>query len=151
MGQPERAAELFGGAEALREMTGAIIWPSNVSDYERSVAAARAQIGEAAFVAAWHAGRALRPQQAVEAALGGDGLPGKTEGAEESGLTPREREVAALVAQGMTNRQIGAALFITEGTARLHVKHILQKLGFNTRAQVAVWTVEQGMGITRPR
>jgi DNA-binding NarL/FixJ family response regulator len=50
---------------------------------------------------------------------------------------------AALVAQGLTNRQIGAALFITEGTARLHVKHILQKLGFNSRAQIAAWAVER--------
>jgi predicted ATPase/DNA-binding CsgD family transcriptional regulator len=60
-------------------------------------------------------------------------------------LTPRECEVAALVAQGFTNRQIARALVITEGTAALHVKHILHKLGLATRAQLAVWAVEQGL------
>jgi non-specific serine/threonine protein kinase len=51
--------------------------------------------------------------------------------------------VAALVACGLTSRQIGERLFITEGTAALHVKHILAKLGFTSRAQVAAWAVEQ--------
>ena len=55
---------------------------------------------------------------------------------------PPNPQVAALVARGLTNRQIGAVLFITEGTARLHVKHILQKLGFSSRAQIAAWVVE---------
>lgn len=61
-------------------------------------------------------------------------------------LTPRELDVVALLAEGLTNRQIGARLFITEGTARLHVKHILSKLGFTSRAQIAAWAVEHGLG-----
>ena len=60
-----------------------------------------------------------------------------------SQLTPREREVAALLAGGLTNRQIGQALVIAEGTAALHVKRILAKLGFSSRAQVAAWAVAQ--------
>jgi predicted ATPase/DNA-binding CsgD family transcriptional regulator len=59
-------------------------------------------------------------------------------------LTERQREVAELVALGLTNRQIGEALVITEGTANLHVKHILRKLGFATRAQIATWVTQQG-------
>ncbi|TNC24136.1 hypothetical protein FG385_18935 [Amycolatopsis alkalitolerans] len=54
-------------------------------------------------------------------------------------LTRREREIAALVAQGLTNRQIGAAVHISERTAENHVQHILTKLGFTTRAQIATW------------
>ena len=58
-------------------------------------------------------------------------------------LTRRELEVAALVAEGATNRKIGEALTITEGTAELHVVHILNKLGFDKRAQIAAWYVAE--------
>jgi DNA-binding CsgD family transcriptional regulator len=56
-------------------------------------------------------------------------------------LTAREREVAACVARGMSNPQIAAALFVSERTAQNHVQHILTKLGFARRSQVAVWAV----------
>jgi len=56
-----------------------------------------------------------------------------------STLTRREREVAELVAQGLTNREIGARLFISERTAESHVEQIRGKLGFHTRAQIAAW------------
>jgi non-specific serine/threonine protein kinase len=58
-------------------------------------------------------------------------------------LSPREEAVARLVATGMSNRQIGEALVIAEGTAGLHVKHILRKLGFARRAQIAAWVERQ--------
>jgi DNA-binding NarL/FixJ family response regulator len=60
-------------------------------------------------------------------------------------LTPREREVAVLLARGLTNRQIAEALVIAEGTAGVHVDHILNKLGFRSRAQVAAWAAEHGL------
>lgn len=55
-------------------------------------------------------------------------------------LSPREREVARLVGQGLTNRQIAAALYVSERTAQNHVQHILTKLGFANRSQIAVWS-----------
>jgi predicted ATPase/pimeloyl-ACP methyl ester carboxylesterase/DNA-binding CsgD family transcriptional regulator len=58
-------------------------------------------------------------------------------------LTPREREVALLVARGLTNRQIGDALVISAATAERHVVNIFNKLGFHSRSQVAAWVVEQ--------
>jgi tetratricopeptide (TPR) repeat protein/DNA-binding CsgD family transcriptional regulator len=61
------------------------------------------------------------------------------------GLTAREREVAALVAQGKSNRVIAAYLVMSERTAEVHVSNILGKLGFTTRAQIAAWTVEKGL------
>jgi non-specific serine/threonine protein kinase len=61
------------------------------------------------------------------------------------GLTQREQEVAALVAQGMTNRQIAEALVITEGTAANHVKHILARLVLDSRVQIATWAIERGL------
>jgi DNA-binding NarL/FixJ family response regulator len=54
-------------------------------------------------------------------------------------LTAREREIAALVARGLTNRQIADALHISTRTASTHVQHILSKLGLRSRAEVAVW------------
>ncbi len=60
-------------------------------------------------------------------------------GATPGPLTVREKEVADLVAQGLTNRQIAATVHISERTAENHVQHILTKLGFNTRAQIATW------------
>lgn len=60
-------------------------------------------------------------------------------------LTPREREVARLVAQGQTNRQIAATLVISERTADAHVQNILNKLGISSRAQIAAWAVERGL------
>lgn len=56
-------------------------------------------------------------------------------------LTPRELEVLRLVASGLTNRAIGDRLFIAEGTAKIHVEHILEKLGVHTRTEAAVWFV----------
>ena len=54
-------------------------------------------------------------------------------------LSAREAEVAALVAEGLTNRRIAARLVISERTAQNHVQHILTKLGFATRSQIAAW------------
>src|SRR5688572_1014654 len=81
------------------------------------------------------------PAAPPAAAPPGGGAPG----AGGFGLTPRERDVAALVARGLTNRQIAAALVISERTAMKHVEHILDKLGFHSRVQVAAWAVERGL------
>jgi DNA-binding NarL/FixJ family response regulator len=61
-------------------------------------------------------------------------------------LSPRERQVAKLVGEGLSNRQIGEALVITEGTARVHVEHALGKLDLHSRAQLAVWAVQHSFG-----
>jgi DNA-binding NarL/FixJ family response regulator len=66
-------------------------------------------------------------------------------------LTPRERDVLALVAQGLPNRAIGDALGITERTARTHVSNILAKLGLTSRTQAALYAVEQGLDGEGPR
>ncbi|HSS60204.1 MAG TPA: LuxR C-terminal-related transcriptional regulator [Candidatus Limnocylindrales bacterium] len=60
-----------------------------------------------------------------------------------SRLSPRELEVAGMVAQGLTNREIAAKLFISERTVDGHLEHIREKLGVNTRAQVAAWVVRR--------
>jgi DNA-binding CsgD family transcriptional regulator len=74
--------------------------------------------------------------------------PGEAASRAAGGLTAREREVAALVAQGSTSREIAELLVISERTAEVHVSNILAKLGFSSRAQIAAWAVETGL--TRP-
>ena len=71
--------------------------------------------------------------------------------ADDTVLTPRERDVLALVAQGLPNRAIGDALGITERTARTHVSNILAKLGLTSRTQAALYAVEQGLDGEGPR
>jgi DNA-binding CsgD family transcriptional regulator len=58
------------------------------------------------------------------------------------GLTEREREVSALVARGLSNREIAQKLVISQATVEVHVKHVLSKLGFRSRSQIAVWFSE---------
>src|SRR5262252_1119826 len=60
-----------------------------------------------------------------------------------AGLTRRELEVAALVAEGLTNRQIAERLFISERTADGHLEHIREKLGVRSRSQITAWFIEQ--------
>ena len=61
-------------------------------------------------------------------------------GLARSPLSPRELEVARLVGRGLTNKQIGETLFVSERTAENHVQHILVKLGFSNRSQIAAWS-----------
>jgi non-specific serine/threonine protein kinase len=65
-------------------------------------------------------------------------------------LSKREREVAAMVAAGMTNRQIADRLFIAERTAEGHVERIRNKLGVRSRTEVATWAVEHGIDKNPP-
>ena len=74
-----------------------------------------------------------RPRAAAEAT---EASPGDDD-ADPFGLTARERQVLALIAEGATNRQIGAALFMAEKTASVHVSRILAKLGVHSRTQAA--------------
>jgi DNA-binding NarL/FixJ family response regulator len=60
-------------------------------------------------------------------------------------LTPRQQEVAVLVAQGLTNRQIAERLVVTERAAAAHVEHILTRLGIGSRTQIGVWASERGL------
>ena len=158
--RPERALRLAGAAAALLEAIGAAPQLLPQQGLERRLAPARLALGEAAAAARFAEGRGLSLDRAVAEALAADGPPDSpppaaggaaapagsgAPGAGRFGLTPRERDVAALVARGLTNRQIAEALVISERTAMKHVEHILDKLGFRSRVQVAGWAVERGL------
>lgn len=72
--------------------------------------------------------------------------PGLTAALSAAGLTEREREVLALVAQGHSNAEIAAALFLGEATIKTHVSNVLQKLGVRDRIQAVVWAHTRGVG-----
>jgi DNA-binding NarL/FixJ family response regulator len=65
--------------------------------------------------------------------------------AADDDLTPREREVLTLIAEGATNKEIAAKLVVSENTARNHVSHILAKLGFSRRSEAAAYAVRKGL------
>jgi DNA-binding NarL/FixJ family response regulator len=100
-----------------------------------------AALGERRFQADFEAGQHLSRDAAIRLALGEPApvAAAESDGTESSPLSKREAEVAQLVADGLSNKQIGAQLFISEHTVDSHVRHILNKLGFNSRAQIAAW------------
>jgi predicted ATPase/class 3 adenylate cyclase/DNA-binding CsgD family transcriptional regulator len=164
-GHAGHSVPLFGAAEALLQAASAHLDPADRPPYERAVEAARAALSERDFTAAWARGQAMSLDEAISTGLEVHDLVQSTvptdasstsaENAASAGtgtkrsplaLSRRELEVAALIAQGRTNREIADALVISQRTAETHVDHILTKLGFGSRAQVAAWAVEQGVG-----
>jgi non-specific serine/threonine protein kinase len=144
--QPELALRLAGAAAALRDTSELPLSPANRVHLERHLEVARRVLGQTSAAAARESGYALSVEDAVALAL----LDGLAEGKENtrdmpatpapaSPLTQRQHEVALLVGQGLTNRQIADRLVITERTAAAHIEHILDKLGFTSRTQIGVW------------
>ena len=146
-GEAEQAARLFGAAEALREAVGYQHKPEEDALREPYLAGASSQLDEATWEAALAEGRAMELEEAVEYALSEDDSPMiasrtpelTSAKARPSALTRREREVAKLVARGLTNRQIAETLFVSERTVENHVSNILKKLKLSSRSEVAAW------------
>jgi non-specific serine/threonine protein kinase len=107
------------------------------------LARARSELGTTNYTAARAAGRRWRQADALRFVhdLARKHWAAREETADS--LTPREEEVAVLLAQGLSNKQIAAQLPVSVGTVRSHVDHILGKLGLHSRAQVAVWALHQ--------
>jgi len=103
------------------------------------IAAARAALGAATVTGLVAEGARLSPHQAAHLAAESAAMSAPPGCTWPGPLTKREREVARLVAAGLSNRAIGAQLFITEATAARHVANIFGKLGFSSRAQVVAW------------
>jgi len=132
--QELRAARLLGAFEAHTGSATVTGWPLEGFSLGPDLATMRVQFEREPYASALAEGRMLSVDQALEEALA------DTPRVQPSGaLTAREREVASLIAEGHTNRQIAAALVIAEPTAERHVANILSKLGLHSRAQVAAW------------
>ena len=162
-GEHERAAMLQGAADRM--------WQRSVreprfgismlhAERDRAELLARDSLGPEGYAQRYAAGAAMTTADAVAYALGesrsrrdasaGHG-GGSVSGGAESGvkatpwdlLTAREREVAVLVADGLTNKDIAARLVVSKRTVDAHVEHILGKLGFTSRVQIAALATSQ--------
>ncbi len=142
-GEAERAARLFGAAQALREVVGYQPHPEEAAWRAPYLATARSRLDEASWEEAWAAGQAMSMEQAIDYALSEQKPVTPPSPASEQpssdeppSLTPREKEVAVLVARGLTNRQIASELVLSEHTVHHHVTNILKKLNLTSRQQV---------------
>jgi predicted ATPase/DNA-binding CsgD family transcriptional regulator len=137
------AARLFGAAGALREETGQTRWPLDQPAHDADIAALQMALGKGPSAALWKEGAALSLNEAAAYASRARGERKRPRSGWAS-LTPTELEVVALAAQGLTNAQIGQRLFISAGTARIHLSHIYAKLGIANRAQLAAEATARG-------
>ncbi len=156
-GNAERSTRLYAAAQVLRQKVGVSPVSVERAEVERDVAAACARLGKAAFEAAWTEGGAMTLEQAIALASAEPEALRKEEALAPSlsrlqaakeqfdGLTARERQVAALVAQGKSNREIADALVVSGRTAAAHVSNILSKLEFTSRTQIATWAIAKGL------
>jgi non-specific serine/threonine protein kinase len=138
----------MGAAEELARSMGSFtaLFPELQIHHEQCKRTVREALGEQAFELARSEGRCLNFDAAIAYALreqAADNAKAQASAATSLKLTKRERQVAALVAEGLTNRAIAARLVISPRTAQGHVEHILTKLGFTSRTQISAWVADQ--------
>jgi len=147
------AATLLGAADAAWAAIPAALQPALQGHRDVAIAAAREALTGRAFRSAFAAGAAMSQAEAIAFALHepprGAGRPAGPDG-DRVRLTRREQEVARLVAQGQSNSQIAGELVISARTAETHVRHIMDKLGVSTRAQIAAWSAARPPMSPRP-
>ena len=142
LNQAARAADLLGAATAAWNSIPAALPAPLAGHREAAVSRARSALGETSFTAHLVRAQAMPSSRAVAAALDepAHAVKQTSPGSDPAQLTAREGEVAALIAQGLSNRDIAARLMISARTAETHVQHIMVKLGLTARAQIAAWS-----------
>ncbi|MGW6378117.1 ATP-binding protein [Rhodococcus sp. NPDC055112] len=142
--QSTRAAVLMGAAETLAQTVGriSVTLPNLLGNHEECEQLTRNTLGDKAYGEAFRTGTAMNLDESVAYALGENLTDQPRPAPVSSLLTPRETEVARLVAAGHPNKVIASMLVISPRTAQGHVEHILSKLGFTSRTQIAAWIVE---------
>jgi predicted ATPase/DNA-binding NarL/FixJ family response regulator len=156
-GQAEMATRLFAAADAVRSSIGLKLQRYVQTEFDRAIAALRAELGEERFTAAWNAGWALTLAQAVAEAekvattpAAAAPVPAKPQArtvdpVDTGGLTGREIEVLQLLAEGKSSREIGEELFISHRTATTHVTNIFTKLDVDNRAAAVARAFQLGI------
>ena len=150
------AARLLGASRAVWRASGARVDETNAYGTfdDRSADVVREAIGDLRFDKAFAEGASYSLEQALALALKGEtepetsrqAAPSQTRSEPPGGLTHRQWEIAQLVAEGLSNKEIAARLVISQRTAETHVENILSKLGFGSRAQIGSWVAEQHAG-----
>jgi non-specific serine/threonine protein kinase len=143
----ERAAVLYGAGDALWTLLRApvLMGPGYAEIRQSAADTTRGELGEERFDALAGHGASLPLPEALAVAAGD--APVRAAGGGPGGgksLTRREREVAALVADGLGNREIAERLYLSKRTVDSHIEHIFTKLGFTSRTQLAGWVLEHG-------
>jgi predicted ATPase/DNA-binding CsgD family transcriptional regulator len=148
----EQAVRLYAAANAIRETYSVPLEPALAPDYGAAIDAVRPILGEEAYERAWKSGAGLDSRSAIAVAretFGGS--PASDTGAdtdpevERYGLTPREEEVLRLLAEGLSNAQIGDRLFISPRTVGVHVANVLAKLSVENRSAAAAFAIKHGL------
>jgi DNA-binding CsgD family transcriptional regulator len=142
VGQADEAVRLAAAAAALRDKLGVIPWPRDIRRSASLLRAARLALGEDAYRSAWSAGQALSDTEALELAQAVLSRSHRSVERNARQLTPRETEVAVLLARGLSTAEIARELVVAVATVRVHVEHILRKLNLHSRSQVVVWVKE---------
>jgi non-specific serine/threonine protein kinase len=145
-GRHASAAQLLGAHDALRERMGLPVWPDQRAAYDQLCATLRAGMAEDTYAAGWTAGQVMPLEEAIALArdvlvfvASSDTLPSAQPEAARHGLSFRELEVLRLLAEGKSDREIAADLFISRHTVSRHVSNILGKLGVDSRTAAATY------------
>jgi DNA-binding CsgD family transcriptional regulator/tetratricopeptide (TPR) repeat protein len=152
VGYPVHSATLGGFVDTLCERLNATLLVPERDLHRQAKLDAREMLGDGRFLEAYKAGRKMTPNQGVAFALETvDTLLAREEKAASAGtkalhgLSPREVEVLRLITEGLSDREIADALYISHHTVMRHVSHILTKLDVRSRTQATRVAVEQGL------
>jgi predicted ATPase/DNA-binding CsgD family transcriptional regulator len=132
----EESARLLSATGRLRDSLGYMRFVPDIPDYEESLEAVRAHLDPEALEHAWTEGEAMTLDETVAYVARGRGERKRPSSGWKS-LTPVETDVVRLVAEGLTNPEIGKRLFISPGTVKNHLSHVFAKLGISTRSELA--------------
>jgi predicted ATPase/DNA-binding CsgD family transcriptional regulator len=147
---PAAGARLLAAAATLGVHYAKSSWAARRMEYDHYFGLARAKLTEAEFQAEQEAGRKLSLEQAIEYALHLPAIaqapPANRKSPDD--LTEREREVAALIAQGKSNGEIASELVLSKRTVEKHIANILSKLALMSRPQLVRWAIEQNLSQT---
>jgi predicted ATPase/DNA-binding CsgD family transcriptional regulator len=146
VGRLQRSARLLGAAETLQAETGVRLMPHMEPMLARARETITASLGISALESETQAGKRMSTAEAIAFALDekkAGRLDASPVAQRMTPLSKRELEVARLVGEGMSNKEIGSRCFLSERTVETHVSNILNKLGINSRVEVARWVARE--------
>jgi non-specific serine/threonine protein kinase len=145
MGDQRRGVRILSARHEIDARALAGMFPELAYERRRALEHARLVLGEDSFAAESAAGQTLTLDEAMLEAFKATHVE-PTASASDGPLTPRQHEVASLIARGLTNGQIAERLVVSPHTVERHVENILDRLRLSSRVEIAVWVVEHTHG-----
>ena len=145
VGRPQRAARLLGAAESMQAQSGIRLMRHMEPVLARARETISASLAPASFESETEAGRRMAMDEAIAYALE-EKKPRPASASKRTSTTPlskREFEIAELVAQGLSNKEIATRVFLSERTIETHVSNILDKLAVNSRVEISSWVARE--------